>query len=814
MLLLVGAIALLSGGVVGAADHQAHAQETPSGSPPVASDRTYSSENGQVFVDFADLVRDQDTTIEGHTIVLSPRDGTFDDHGLIVASGRFSPADAPNTVHNPGLVRFSDNADHPREVTIDYMAIDQQGNADGGELTLKLLGIRDPTIVMENEPRTGADDSDLAPDSNTEPTPLAANAEPKEPEAAQQRQEPKGQQAAASADAMPEEPRAAKSTSATRSFSDDLESGTSSWLLDNHGEWQIADPVGDSAGRDLGSKVYSSHTCIFYCNMLRDELIDANNPLRVNLDWYVSPDAGEDGGLRVEMLALSGRPITLGEYRGGQDAGGAWKSSSLWVRIAWDYRDDSMKLRFVATSQDSKGIVQFDNLRVVERYHPYGFDRTAVPPGAPYVIQTDIVTQDFEDKIPRFWSNSVPRSWAESEPYVDPSPLQLGKTVLSSRDCSPECWAVLGTPLDTTVPLEITFDRLVTRMATDTGGLYLQYSTDGMRWSNIAVYAVENGRTSNEWSSERLVFDIPEDTAQLRFVAKSQILSDVIQVDNVVVRQFARPGSEPVFREDFEGGLGSWSLSGNGVWSAVPSGGEFAILGGTVLRSEDCGGRCIITLDQTLNTTTPLSISVTRLLGEGLTENEGLRASYSVDGGTTWPKIVQYTANDGLDTGRYITEHMVLDIPQDEAMFRLVTRSDGSGERVIIDNVDIRRVPDERVCALAIHGAVDFGGMVAGQSREVKIAMRNDGNLDAMAMITAGGWTDSSGTVRMEAGQTRVSSAPMPYDSKAQLGDAMVEFPIAASAEMDTYLELQASPMISGYRGDLTQDITVSYDCS
>ena len=116
-------------------------------------------------------------------------------------------------------------------------------------------------------------------------------------------------------------------------------------------------------------------------------------------------------------------------------------------------------------------------------------------------------------------------------------------TVLSSSNCNPECIATLKSWLDTSSPLTIEFDRFVDDNIDGEEGLYVQYSTDGTTWITLASYTEDNNQDTDEWEVTSLTLDIEQNSASLRFVAKSNAPDEFIEIDNLSIYP---KGADPV----------------------------------------------------------------------------------------------------------------------------------------------------------------------------------------------------------------------------------------------------------------------------
>ena len=145
------------------------------------------------------------------------------------------------------------------------------------------------------------------------------------------------------------------------------------------------------------------------------------------------------------------------------------------------------------------------------------------------VISVTVTGTDYDETTP----NAVPTNGGTSDANM----------VLSSSNCNPECIATLKSWLDTSSPLTIEFDRFVDDNIDGEEGLYVQYSTDGTTWITLASYTEDNNQDTDEWEVTSLTLDIEQNSASLRFVAKSNAPDEFIEIDNLSIYP---KGADPV----------------------------------------------------------------------------------------------------------------------------------------------------------------------------------------------------------------------------------------------------------------------------
>lgn len=189
--------------------------------------------------------------------------------------------------------------------------------------------------------------------------------------------------------------------------------------------------------------------------------------------------------------------------------------------------------------------------------------------------------------------------------------------------------------------------------------------------------------------------------------------------------------------------LGSWNATGDGddgatwqVRAPVEGVPDQRISTNVVASSNNCNDSCFLTLQNTLDTTRPLTISFDRYVDAKADRGEGLHVEYSVDNGTTWSRLVSYTHDNGGDTDRWEKTVIGLSIPESSAMLRLHAESDRDDENVEVDNLRIFR-PD------ATQPDVTFGASLSSALNTITITMSKSSSHE----FSASDFTLSSGAV-------------------------------------------------------------------
>ena len=166
------------------------------------------------------------------------------------------------------------------------------------------------------------------------------------------------------------------------------------------------------------------------------------------------------------------------------------------------------------------------------------------PPPRPIAIS---FTDSFQSTLSS-WTLSGNNEWETGTPR-DSTGQPSGNKVLTSDDCDSQCIISLNSNLDTASPLDITFDRFISRSIDSAEGLYVQYSTDDTRWTTLASYTENNRQDTGRWADTSLTLDITQSTASLRFVAKSSHASEFVEMDNVSISPRVADTTPPTITE-------------------------------------------------------------------------------------------------------------------------------------------------------------------------------------------------------------------------------------------------------------------------
>ena len=164
------------------------------------------------------------------------------------------------------------------------------------------------------------------------------------------------------------------------------------------------------------------------------------------------------------------------------------------------------------------------------------------PPPRPIAIS---FTDSFQNTLSS-WTLSGNNEWETGTPQPGLSG-QPGNKVLTSNNCNSQCIISLNSNLDTSSPLTITFDRFVDEQVSRNEGLYVQYSTDDIRWTTLASYTHNNRQDTDEWEKASLTLDIAQSSASMRFMAKSNHASEFVEMDNVSISPKVADTTRPTF---------------------------------------------------------------------------------------------------------------------------------------------------------------------------------------------------------------------------------------------------------------------------
>ena len=148
---------------------------------------------------------------------------------------------------------------------------------------------------------------------------------------------------------------------------------------------------------------------------------------------------------------------------------------------------------------------------------------------------TVLFTDNFQFSFTK-WALSGDSAWSVGTP-TERNPFENSRTnkVLKASNCDAYCNATTTSVFDTSDPLTVAFDRFVSDDVDGDEGLYVEYSTDGLDWTELGSFTESNLRNSDDWRTEFLDLDISSDTALVRFVAKSSQPNEHVEIDNVSV---------------------------------------------------------------------------------------------------------------------------------------------------------------------------------------------------------------------------------------------------------------------------------------
>ncbi len=122
----------------------------------------------------------------------------------------------------------------------------------------------------------------------------------------------------------------------------------------------------------------------------------------------------------------------------------------------------------------------------------------------------------------------------------------------------------------------------------------------------------------------------------------------------------------------------------------------------TALVSRNCDDQCILTLDDPLDTTVPLTTSFDRYVDGKAGPRDGLLVQYRVAGGA-WTTLASYTGANDEDTDYWEHNVIGLCIQDSSADLRFVAGSNGDDEVVMLDNIWIMPPPAGTICpAIAV----------------------------------------------------------------------------------------------------------------
>ena len=300
------------------------------------------------------------------------------------------------------------------------------------------------------------------------------------------------------------------------------------------------------------------------------------------------------------------------------------------------------------------------------------------------------------------WTLGGDDNWEIAVPHIPVLGQQSGNEVLTSNDCSRQCIISMDSKLDTSSSLTVEFDLFVDRSIDDDEGLFVEYSIDDVSWITLASYTGANSQNTNQWAETALTLDIPQSSASLRFLAKSTVSSEIVELDNISI--FPTPAALVTsFTDDFQRIPFSWTLSGDNDWEATtphrPLPGQQS--DNRVLSSNDCDVQCIISMKSKLDTPSSITIEFDRFVDHNMDGDEGLYVQYSTDD-IDWTTLASYTEDNSQDTNRWEDTTLTANISQNSTSLRLLAKVNTSTEFVEIDNISISLTPLTDTVAPAI----------------------------------------------------------------------------------------------------------------
>ena len=191
---------------------------------------------------------------------------------------------------------------------------------------------------------------------------------------------------------------------------------------------------------------------------------------------------------------------------------------------------------------------------------------------------------DSFSQLVSWWSLSGDGNWAvrgTSEENVPGERIATNR-VLSSVACDDSCIAKLNTKLNTVEPLTIEFDRYIDRKIDSREGLFVEYSTDGSRWTELASYTGAKGDDTSRWEREVVGLSIPQGSAEIRFHAKSDRSGETVEIDNLSIYRPTAALPDVAFTARLNDARSSISLSLTKATSHLFSSSDFTVSSGSV----------------------------------------------------------------------------------------------------------------------------------------------------------------------------------------------------------------------------------------
>ena len=197
----------------------------------------------------------------------------------------------------------------------------------------------------------------------------------------------------------------------------------------------------------------------------------------------------------------------------------------------WDAFDDSPAQNIEAWE------TEWNNNNDPSLDHVFNLNKIRInnPPTIP--PDNNLITafmDDFEGGL-SLWILSGDSDWEIDDPEDDLPGSAPSNESLVSRDCDIACIATVSSTLSTQNSLTVSFDRYVDRSIDTNEGLFVEYSTDGTNWITLTSFTPHNNNDDDLWHNESVVFNIAENTAKIRFVAKSNVSNEHVEIDNVVI---------------------------------------------------------------------------------------------------------------------------------------------------------------------------------------------------------------------------------------------------------------------------------------
>lgn len=151
------------------------------------------------------------------------------------------------------------------------------------------------------------------------------------------------------------------------------------------------------------------------------------------------------------------------------------------------------------------------------------------------------------------------------------------------------------------------------------------------------------------------------------------------------------PTSQNIFEENFESGLGSWTLTSDDDvnWRTASETLPNTSTSNKVALTSNCDNTCTMT-SNIITIPANMELSFLRYVASAIDNNEGLRVDTSYDNGTTWNEIAFYSDNNDKDDSTWHSETMPLGAG--EAKLRFVAITSSSSELVKLDNIAIAPV--------------------------------------------------------------------------------------------------------------------------